>query len=285
MQPRLRSILLAAVAVTMVTLACQMSGLGLSSSARETETAWESTKEVMATRAGATARVVTTWVAIYGTSTAQAWQSFLVQKEAWPLLMADAFDDNANEWPTGEDSSQYVEISWNVEGGKYRWDALSVEGYIYWTRPLVPMVGDFWLSVDTLQLTGPESASTGVVFRMQDSDNYYTVLIDSEQIMGMLLKTPEGWETVIDWIEVPAIRPYEVNRIGVSGEGPKFTIFINGVMAAQVFDDRLETGRAGLNTSMYNVGDEGSFEFDNFELRAPQGSVIEVEEVEEEKEE
>jgi hypothetical protein len=273
----LRKPLLLVVVLAMAALACQLGGLGLSGAARETEVAWEATKEVMATRAGATARVVTTVVALQGTATALAWEGFIAEKQAWPLVLLDTFEDNENDWPVGNESGDYVDISWNIEEGKYRWTALTKDDYIYWTRPLVPLVSDFWLTVETRQLTGPADASIGVIFRMQDTQNYYALLIDNGRLLAVLLSTSEGWTRVIDWTEIPSILPFEVNRISLAAEGPRFTIFINGVLAAQAFDETLEIGRAGVTTSMYNVGDEGSFEFDNFELRAPPGSVVEEE--------
>lgn len=275
MKPGLRRFLLLAAALMLGTLSCQMQELGLTGSARETQAAWESTKEVMATRVYSTARVVNTVVALKATATAQAQQVFLTQKESWPLIVQDSFENNLNQWPVGEESGEYVEINWNVLDGVYKWDALAVSDFVYWTRPIVPMVSDFRLSVDTRQISGAGDAAMGVIFRMQDADHYYALMIGADQYLNMMLSTSEGWQPIIDWTVVSAIRPGENNQIVVIGEGDQFTILINGTLAAVGTDDSLPYGWAGVLTSMYNEGDAGVFEFDNFTMRAPPGAVIE----------
>jgi len=46
---------------------------------------------------------------------------------------------------------------------------------------------------------------------------------------------------------------------------------INDQLVAEADDDVMFFGKAGLSIELYGEGDAAVFEFDNFELRAPEG--------------
>jgi hypothetical protein len=270
------SVLLAAAGLLLFTAACQG---GLPGADRQ-DPAWEATREAMATRVGGTAQVAITAVAARGTATAQAYEDYWAERRGWPALAQESFDANGYEWPEDEDLGGYADVRYRVEGGSYQWEALANDSFVYWARPGLAAVSDFYLSADLLQVSGPANASMGLVFRWQDEDNYYAVLLDSEQGYAVFRITAEGWQRIADWTISSAIRPYESNRVSVLMEGPRMTVLINNQVAAQVENGDLETGKAGVLISMFNAGDEGSFAFDNFELRALPEAVFPDEEEE-----
>jgi hypothetical protein len=79
----------------------------------------------------------------------------------------------------------------------------------------------------------------------------------------------DDWAPLIDWQRSPAIQTNQPNRLRVIAQGDHFAFFINDRMVGQADDDHWPEGRAGLMGSLYDAGDQATFVFDNFELRAP----------------
>jgi len=115
---------------------------------------------------------------------------------------------------------------------------------------------------------GPQSSSYGVVFRQADKDFYAFEISDAQQF-ALSLYYQGQWMKLIDWTESSAIRPGEVNRVTVLGEGSHFSLYINDQHVGEAEDGQLSEGEVGLTITLYDAGDEAVFEFDKFEVRAP----------------
>jgi len=106
------------------------------------------------------------------------------------------------------------------------------------------------------------------LFRQVDEDFYAFEMSDAQKFSFSLYYQGQ-WTTLIGWTESSAIRPGEVNRMTVLGEGAHFSLYINDQYVGEAEDGQLSKGEAGLTITLYNAGDEAVFEFDNFEVRAP----------------
>ncbi|MBC8496449.1 MAG: protein kinase, partial [Chloroflexi bacterium] len=189
----------------------------------------------------------------------------------WPLVFSDTFDENVNNWPTGVDDDEFARCDWSITDGKYRWDAEAHQGFNWHVWPDAREASDLNLTVDARQISGPEDALYGVVFRMSDSDNFYLFGLSNYQSFTFRRKYEGEWEILIDWTENTNIRPGKANQITIVAMGSHFTFLINDQLVAEADDDVMFFGKAGLSIELYGEGDAAVFEFDNFELRAPEG--------------
>jgi hypothetical protein len=148
-------------------------------------------------------------------------------------------------------------------------DSTAHKSFIGWVRADRKALTDFYLSVDIQQVEGPDTADYGVIFREDDNSNfYYFGISDNGQYVLYLFF--EEWDTLINWTETDLIKPGEINRLTVIGEGSHFTFFINDYYLMELTtDDTIPSGSTALVIEMADENDHAIFEFDNFELRAP----------------
>lgn len=210
--------------------------------------------QVLQAKATATAQVLATTIA----------------HSSWPLFLSDTFSSNENHWFTGDFSDEFATGSQLITNGTYRWEMKAHQSVGWWAFPDVSPVSDFYLTVEAKQVSGPESSSYGIVFRMVDDANYYVFLISDNGQFGLSLLHNNQWKTLIDWTRTSAIQPGKVNRLTVSAEGSYFVFFISDQFVSEMSDSQLSRGIAGVVVELYNANDAAIFEFDNFELRTPQ---------------
>lgn len=152
--------------------------------------------------------------------------------------------------------------------GKYRWDVVAKQPFIATDIPWIYPSRDFLLTVEAQLISGTRLAPYGVVFRWRSRHDYYLFTIhDGYRTFSVYCRHDDEWTPLIRWKRVLAIRPGEVNRLTVEAEGSHFTFFINDSLVAEVDDDQLRVGRAGLVIWLPKSGDAAIFEFDNFDLQ------------------
>jgi tRNA A-37 threonylcarbamoyl transferase component Bud32 len=234
--------------------------------------------QLQATATAQAAQATATAQAARATATAQAQAAATAVADAgdvpaaasdWPIVLSDPFDPNVNDWPVGDYSDERVTGNRLVTGGTYRWQAEALDGVIWWSIPDIASVSDFYLTAEARRVNGVEDGQYGVILRRADRDNYGLFKIEDSQYFKFSVRYEGEWETVVDWTEAPAIRPGEVNRLTVIAEGSHFTFYINDEYVGEASDDRLTRGQSGLAIELLDAGDAATFEFDNFEVRAP----------------
>jgi hypothetical protein len=194
----------------------------------------------------------------------------------WPLVLADNFDEQANDWETGETDDRFTTGSLKIAGGKYRFDLMANDGFIWWSRSLNnTSTTDFYAAVDAQQIMGPASAEYGMIFRWGRGNFYYFQINESGRF-ALSLYYFEKWETLVSWTPASAIRPGEVNRLAIGAEGSHFTLYVNGEYVGEADDSRLSDGTVGVAVELNQAGDKAVFQFDDFEWRAPAEAVTVV---------
>ena len=204
------------------------------------------------------------------TATAQARTILLKDGQSWPQQLSDPFNGNVYGWTTGDENNpELAQIQWSIEGGKYRWQAQAVSGFVWWVVPEQEAVSDFYLVVTAHQVNHPEAGEYGLIFRQVDENNYYLFEINEQGECALFIYSPNGWEVLIDWASQPAVTPGKENRLAVLAHQDVFDFYINDRFIAEYRDERLPSGKTGLLIGLSNPGDEAKWEFDDFELRAP----------------
>jgi hypothetical protein len=203
------------------------------------------------------------------TGTAQAVPP-TVPSADWPLLLQEGFTNNDNGWHPFEDfQDDYGTRSFVLSRGRFAWDVTPLRDIHMHDTPSMASISDFLVSVDVRQTSGPQTADYGLAFRVVSDNTLYTFNIsDTGQFAVQLLNRGE-WSTLLNWAATGAIRPGETNNLQVLAQGDQFTFFINDQEVAQLGDGSLPQGRVGLAIDHFEEEVTASWEFDNFEVRAP----------------
>jgi hypothetical protein len=188
----------------------------------------------------------------------------------WPVVFSETFDDNSNKWVVGEDFSKLLEAT-KLVNETFTWQYKALQGVYSTVEVPYPEVSDFYASVDVKRYTGPEDAYYGLTFRRVNPANFYLFLVNEEGEFQLQAQAKGRWYQLVEPTHVEAVQPGEWNRLAVKGEGPQLTFYINDQQVLDLEDIRFRKGTLGLNL-LVAQGDAGILEFDNFELRVPEGS-------------
>jgi 3-keto-disaccharide hydrolase len=216
-----------------------------------------------------TPNITATAAIIQATDTAAAYQATAANAAiTGRVILKDTFDSNKNNWQIKKTDDDYALTTYEIANGNYTWDITAHQSCISWVTASSKSVGDFYLSADIQQTSGPDSADYGVVFREDANSNFYYFGINEQGQYALYLYNRD-WSILMDWTQSELIRPGESNRITVLGEGSHFIFFINDQYLTEITDDSIKSGTAALAIELATTNDQAVFKFDNFELRAP----------------
>jgi hypothetical protein len=227
------------------------------------------TAEALHAAETASAQAATATAEAAAAQTAQALQAPLEAAKGWGVIAEDYFQDNANEWATGEREGTYAKITWTLADGVYRWDTLAYDGFVWWVYPEISPVSDFYLAADMTFVEGPPVAEMGLMFWHTEDNTYYVFEIDNQDDFAVFYYDSSEWTTIYEWTESDAIIPGGMNRLAVVAEGDHLLFYINDQHVAEVFNAAATTGNVGLIVGLDEADQTGIWEFYNFELRAP----------------
>lgn len=129
--------------------------------------------------------------------------------------------------------------------------------------------GDFALEVDVTQRAGPAESSYGILFRMQDDQQFYRFDVTSNGLYMIERHQSDGtWLRLVpDWAPSSALNQglNVVNRLKVLAAGPTLTFYANDELLTQVTDASLIEGAIGLDAGTFGGGNL-QVAFDNLRI-------------------
>lgn len=128
-------------------------------------------------------------------------------------------------------------------------------------------LSDLYAEADIAFVQAPEASIAGLVFRLQDADNFYLYALDATGSYSLQKKVDGQWIDLIPWTESDLIETGEgaINRVGVLAEGDHLALILNGDLVGEVDDTDLAEGIMAIAAGTGAVaGVEVSF--DNFAL-------------------
>lgn len=157
---------------------------------------------------------------------------YVVPAEPGALLYAAAFDGLEDEWERYEGR-----LSAAIADGRLRLTVGDFESGPY--SAARPHFGDFDLRVEATAVDGPLDNGFGVIFRLQDRQNYYLFLISSDGYYKVERVRGGVSRELSTWIESPLVRQGlgERNYVRVVGRGDQFAFFVNGEPVALCIPD------------------------------------------------
>jgi len=166
-----------------------------------------------------------------------------------PLLYEEDFEDPSSGWWTSSDADYAVAY----QDGQYVFTIIT-DDYRVWTWGGEDF-GDFILNVNAGQVSGPDQNSYGVIFRFQDSKNFYRFSISGEGQYAVHRVIDDDWEALVPWTDSPAINAGAGwNPLRVVCQGPYANFYINGIHVADITDSTFLNGDIGFYVST----DEGA---------------------------
>jgi hypothetical protein len=193
------------------------------------------------------------------------------QAAGWSMLMFDSFTANDNHWRSENQPNEYfAKFNQGIAEGRYRWEAYSSRSChsTAWLKGYP--VSDFHLSVNGKHIRGSRAGSGwGVVFRVQDNQNCYWFRITDSQFFSVWMIQESQWQSLVDSTRTDAIKPQGVNQLEVIANGSHFTFLINGRVVSEIDNEDFPQGLVGVAIEVFNAGEETTFDFLDFTLRAP----------------
>jgi hypothetical protein len=121
-----------------------------------------------------------------------------------------------------------------------------------------PIFTDFDLSVEAYMLEGEGRSSYGVLFRMQDTEQFYRFEITADGFFIIERRNVDGsWTRLVDdWTPSPAINQglAATNQLRVIAVGPTFSFYVNGNLLHTVQDNQFRAGAIGLDAGTFGQG-------------------------------
>ncbi len=190
-------------------------------------------------------------VGLYTERTRASFDNWRMSRQDWPGMLPyydDFSDGNADGWTliSGDWSVQqdeYHQDNSYYNGGQtpYGWDQMSLLGVL--------PESDYVIQADVRLDETNYSGWWGLVFRYQDSSNYYSLLLYTTPTYTRLefwTYLNERWQRV-DW-QIVDIDPYAWNTLRADVEGNVFDFYLNGEFMFQSTHDALADGDVGFYT-------------------------------------
>ena len=200
-----------------------------------------------------------------GTSTLESEPTFIVESPG-DLIWSDDFSEPNSGWDIAESVDKIVNY---FNGGFRMW--LDKSQYDIWTNAGQFFSGPVIVEVDATKTGGPDDNDFGVICDYQDTDNFHVGLISSDGYTVIAKLEDQTWEYLSSekMISVDSINQGEVtNHIRFDCFSGELTLYANGSLIANVFDNTFTGGDVGLIVGTFDLGGV-DIQFDNFEVREP----------------
>jgi hypothetical protein len=170
-------------------------------------------------------------------------------EEVQPIF-SDDFSDPESGWATYSDAQATAQY----DDGAFR-ISVQEEDYIAWSRQPQEF-DDFALEVSTVWLGGNPVNACGLLFRFQDSANFYQFDVDGEGYFMAGKYVDDEWIFLLDWQESEALNrgPNASNDLAVACQKNELSFYANGEFLATVVDDSFGQGTIGLFAETFGEG-------------------------------
>jgi predicted nucleic acid-binding Zn ribbon protein len=180
--------------------------------------------------------------------------------QAGMLLLSEDFSELGEDWSDGV----IGQAEYKLEDGKYSIQVNKAH-WVAW-EAVDDDFGDFVVQVEMALVDGTEFNSSGLMFRLQDKENYYSVVINGNAKYYVGKEFDDTWHTIIDWRAHSAILPMgETNIMRLVAYGNTFRLYINGEFVDEFTDTDLNSGDIAVHVMVYDQ-EPARAVFDNLEI-------------------
>jgi YD repeat-containing protein len=216
--------------------------------------------------------VITATVTDLGGAVSRASRTITVSADGEAYHLYDTFSVATGPqalagWQIVEDGTLLWASAWRVSGGAAVELAGTYRGST--TASVIDKPGTYLLQTTgthwtdyrvNVTLRSPDNDGMGLMFRVQDNNNYYRFSMDSERNFRRLVKKVNGTFTQL-WQDAAAYTPNQSYQLEVTVQGSSITISLDGVQIYSGTDTSHRRGTIGL----YSWNNQGTA-FDNVEV-------------------
>jgi hypothetical protein len=182
-----------------------------------------------------------------------------IETQTGKVLYADDFSDLNSGWPrnkTDQFSNSYADGRYVVAAGYQGTNGALAFGIASQN------FRDGVLLVETQFVSGDGSTAAAVLWRIQDSLNYYTALLSDDGYFSIVKLENGHWAPLVDWTKRSVIHTdHQANIVEVSFIGPTSTLYINNEFITTVADSSFSGGDIGIGAlSSSSSTSEASFD-------------------------
>ncbi len=183
-------------------------------------------------------------------------------------LFRDQFDPiSSGEWHLESD-----ELGGSVIENNQMIMRVNAPNTIQYSTLREPVFDDFKLQVDLTLLDGTEAVSYGVLFRMNDRNEFYRFditgdgrfMVEKANADGSWIQYLDNWKTV-DSFE---IGKDAWNTLRIDAIGSEISYYVNNALVYSMTDDSLTEGNIGLDIGTFSQT-SASAAFDNLIVQYP----------------
>jgi tetratricopeptide (TPR) repeat protein len=195
-------------------------------------------------------------------------QDALEQLGAWPLspelMHEDDFSNPASGWP----QESFAEYEYDYEDGEYHILAKQLGGSTYVLNQDTGPFTDFTLEIDARLVSGPVENGYGVIFRAQQSDDFYCFMVSGNGFYNVWKWLDDNYTYLQEWTESGFINEgNSTNHLKVVCQGSQIEVYANGHYLTTVIDDSFTGGCLGVVAGASEF--EAHAAFDNIKVYSP----------------
>jgi hypothetical protein len=163
------------------------------------------------------------------------------------LLYEEDFSVVGDDW----EQSDTGDVVYVLEGAKYSIQ-VNKENWMAW-EGIGEEFGDFAVQFETTLVEGDKFNSSGIFFRYQDKDNFYSLDINGNQKYAVGKEVDNEWIQIVDWTSSASLRGEgEVNVIRLVAYGNTFWLTVNDQLVETFTDTSFNSGEIALHVTAYD---------------------------------
>ena len=163
------------------------------------------------------------------------------------LLFEEDFAVLGEDWEIGDTG----DVAYALDGQKYSIQ-VNKENWMAW-QSTGEEFGDFIVQFETTLVDGDKFNSSGIFFRYQDNDNFYSLDINGNGKYAVGKEVDGEWIQIVDWTSSAALRGAgEMNVIRLVAYGNTFWLTVNDQFVEEFTDTFFNSGEIAVHVTAYD---------------------------------
>jgi len=169
--------------------------------------------------------------------------------DSFETIYEDDFSNEKTDWYLNPIQEDWGSVDFSITDGTYRWEMnLEKSQYNYNSVPsTINLPEDYFrISVDIQFESACSGCDAGIVFNLQDKNNFYFASVDSQGVASLYAKENNKWILLSEKIQSQKFDPSGFNNMAVVFDQGNYEIRINDIPTIQLADSRFHGGNVAL---------------------------------------
>ncbi len=197
-------------------------------------------------------------------------------------LYSQDFSSQPSDWDLSQYENKDLEVNYSIKNGIFAWNVRTVanSATLKVPDPGIFLPEDaFLIEVATQIQPQAASAASGIMFRLQDFENFYYAKLNGVGEVSAFALQKNQWVKLAGPLKSAHWTSGKLNRLTVVDDNGQYELRVNDYAVVNFSDDRFLGGKAGL-IAKSDAGMEDTFLFDDFRVMKSGGSAARANEEE-----